>query len=122
MGGWAVAALLVISAVILLAMVAVSAYGAVALPQDARVPVHWLTSYGNYVSKRAGLTVWPMVGAVFEGFLLAVYSDLHLRDRLGGLVALTVSMCVVLAFQVGAVVHAQRRTRRPPSGPTAGHP
>lgn len=116
------AALLVISGVILLAMAAVSAYGAVALPRDARVPVHWLSSYGNYVSKRAGLLVWLAVGAVFEGFLLAVYPGRHLRDRPGGLVALTVSMRVVLAFQMGAVVHAQRRTRRPPSGPTAGHP
>ena len=101
---------LLLSGVILLAMVAVSTYGAVALPSDTCVRVHWPSSYGKGASKRAGLAVGPVAGEVFEGFLLVVYSDRHLRYRLGGLVALLVSMCILLAFETGAVA-ARRGTK-----------
>jgi hypothetical protein len=89
---------------------------------DARVRVRWPPSpYSKGASKRTGLTVWPVAGAVFEGFLLVVYADRHLRDRAGGLVALLVSMCILLAFQTGAVTAARRNTKTHPAD-TAGAP
>ena len=105
---------LLLSGVILLAMVAVSAYGAVTLPPDARVRVHWpRSSYGEGASKRTGLLIWPVAGVVFEGFLLAVYASSHLHDRTGGLVALLIAMCILLAFQTAAVAAARRKTKSP---------
>ena len=106
--------LLPLSGVILLAMAAVSAYGAVALPPDARIRVHWPRNpYSNGASKRTGLLVWPIAGAVFEGFLLAIYAGRHLRDRTGGLVALLIAMCILFAFQTAAVAAARRKTKSP---------
>jgi hypothetical protein len=55
---------LVIGGVILLAMIGVSWYGAVTLPGDARVPIHFGVSDNNFVPKRAGLVMHPAAGAV----------------------------------------------------------
>lgn len=44
-----------IGGVELLLMVLVSVYGAVTLPPDARIPLHWGGTYRNFTSKRAGL-------------------------------------------------------------------
>jgi hypothetical protein len=106
--------LLLLSGVILLTMIAVSAYGAVTLSPDARVWGHWPPSpFRKGASKAPGSRYSPSGGAVFEGFLLAVYADSRLRDRPGGLVALLVSVYILLAFQAGAVAAARRKTRNP---------
>ena len=45
-------AAIVIGALLLLAMVGISVYGAITLPSDARIPLHYgIGSYGNFASK-----------------------------------------------------------------------
>ena len=56
---------IVIGALLLLAMVAISVYGAITLPSDARIPLHYgIGSYGNFAPKTIGLIVWPVARAV----------------------------------------------------------
>jgi hypothetical protein len=106
-------ATLVIGGAVLLAMICVSWYGAVTLPSDARVPIHFGVSYNNFVPKRAGLVMHPAAGAVV--FLLFAFvrhghpandaSPKALPDVLP-----VVIMCVLLAVQIGAIRVARRRS------------
>ena len=106
-------AVLVIGGVILLAMVCVSWYGAVTLPSDARVPIHFGVSYNNFVSKRIGLVIHPAAGVVV--FLLSVFVG-HGHTANGGSskalphVFTVIVLCVLLAVQVGAIRVARRKS------------
>jgi hypothetical protein len=105
---------LVIGGVALLAMIAVARYGSVALPPDARIPVHWGGSYGNFVSKRTGLITWPAVAALIYG-MLAFAGQLKPShgNKSGDIIAyiaLPVVMCILLAAQAGAIMTARRRS------------
>jgi hypothetical protein len=74
---------LVVAGVLLLAMIAASGRGAVALPADARIPVHCGSAEHCFlVSKRAGLLIWPAVGAVLFGALGGITRS-SLAARLG---------------------------------------
>jgi hypothetical protein len=112
LGGAAVTAALVIDGVILLAMIGVSWYGAVTLPSDARVPIHFGGSYNNFVPKRIGLVIHPAAGAVV--FLLSVFVG-HGHTAYGAPskalphVFTVIILCVLLAVQVGAIMVARRR-------------
>ena len=106
-------AALVIDGVILLAMIGVSWYGAVTLPSDARVPIHFGGSYNNFVPKRIGLVIHPAAGAVV--FLLSVFVGHGHTANGGSSKALThvfsvIILCVLLAVQVGAVRVARRKS------------
>ena len=60
----------VIGGVLLLAMLAASGRAAAVLPADARIAIHCGSVEHCYlVSKRAGLVIWPAVGAVLFGAL-----------------------------------------------------
>jgi hypothetical protein len=104
---------LVIGGVILLAMIGVSWYGAVTLPGDARVPIHFGVSYNNFVPKRAGLVMHPAAGAVV--LLLLAFAS-HGNSANGASsralphVLPVIIMCVLLAVQVGAIRVARRRS------------
>jgi hypothetical protein len=90
----------VIGGVLLLAMLAASGRAAAVLPADARIAIHCGSVEHCYlVSKRAGLVIWPAVGAV----LFVVLGDWvpGVRD-----VLVPAVMCVALAFQVGAMIRA----------------
>ena len=57
----------------MLAMVVASGRAAVTLPAEARIPVHAGSVEHRYLaSKRAGLVIWPAVGAVLLGVVGAV--------------------------------------------------
>ena len=106
-------AALVVGGAVLLAMICVSCYGAVTLPSDARVPIHFGISYNYYVSKRVGLVMHPAVAAVV--FLLTAFvrhGNSANRASSGPLphVFPVIIMCVLLAAQVGAVWVARRRS------------
>jgi hypothetical protein len=64
-----VTAALAAGGTLLAVMIAISAYGAVTLPATARVPLHWAGGWGTYVGKRAGLIIWPVIGAVIQGLV-----------------------------------------------------
>jgi hypothetical protein len=112
-GGAAVTAALVISGVILLAMIGVSWYGAVTLPADARVPIHFGVSYNNFVSKRAGLIMHPAAGALI---FLIIGLVSHGQPATGTSshgpppVILPIIMCVLLVVQIGAIRVARRKS------------
>ena len=109
---------LVVGGVFLLAMIAASAWAAVALPADARIPIHCGSAEHCYLApKRAGLVIWPLVGAVSYGALggvgvssLAAGWEPGVRD-----VLVPAALCVVLGFQIGALMLALRRLMVTPS-------
>jgi hypothetical protein len=108
-----VTAALVIGGVVLLAMICISWYGAVTLPSDARVPIHFGISYNNFVPKRVGLVIHPAAGAVV--FLLSAVLS-HGNPAHGASsralphVFTVIILCVLLAVQVGAIRVARRRS------------
>ena len=106
-------AALVVGGAVLLAMICISCYGAVTLPSDARVPIHFGVSYNNFVPKRAGLVMHPAAGAVVFLLLFFVrHGNSANRASSGPLphVFPVIIMCVLLAVQVGAVWVARRRS------------
>jgi hypothetical protein len=100
---------LAVGGVLLAMMIAASGYAAIILPPDARIPLH----FGSHehvwlVGKRAGLVIWPALGAVLFGVLGGVSASGLAAGWVPGVrVALMPAvMCVVLGFQVGALVLA----------------
>ena len=107
-------AVIVIGALLLLAMVGISVYGAVTLPSDARIPLHYgIGSYGNFASKTVGLIVWPVGGAVIYGIFVGV-SEHAIKPNHGRAGPAPFIMLVVLllvaALQYGAISLARGRT------------
>ena len=90
-------------------MIAASGYAAIILPGDARIPLH-VGSHEHVflVSKRAGLFVWPAAGALLYGVLGGVSASSLASGWVPGVrdVLMPAAMCVVLGFQVGALVLA----------------
>jgi hypothetical protein len=111
-----VVASLVVGGVLLLAMIVASARGAVTLAADARIPVHCgSVEHCLLVSKRAGLIIWPTVGAVLFAVLGEIAGSSLAAGWVPGVrdVLVPAVLCVVLGFQAGALVLAARRA---PSG------
>lgn len=108
--GTGVTAALAAGGTLLAVMIALSWYGAVTLPADARVPVHWGFGWGNYRSKQFGLITWPVAGAV-SYLLLGVFgaslSHGH-REDLVAIVLMVVIMGMMAALQAGALAAARR--------------
>ena len=107
---------LVIGGVLLLAMVVASGRAAVTLPAQARIPVHVGSVEHRYLaSKRAGLVIWPAVGAVLFGVVGGITWSSLAADWVPGVrdVLTPAVMGVALAFQIGALALA----RRGPWGP-----
>lgn len=107
---------LVVGGVLLLAMIVASARGAVTLAADARIPVHCgSVEHCLLVSKRAGLIIWPTVGAVLFAVLGGIAGSSLAAGWVPGVrdVLVPAVLCVVLGFQAGALVLAGRRA---PSG------
>jgi hypothetical protein len=106
-----VVASLVIGGVLLLAMIAASGWAAAALTADARVPVHFGSDEHCYwVPKRSGLVIWPAAGAILYGILGGFSASGVASDWVPGVrdVLMPAVMCVVLGFQVGALVLARQ--------------
>jgi len=106
-----VVAALAVGGVLLAVMIAASGYAAVILPGDARIPLHFgSTEHVILMSKRAGLVVWPALGAVLFGVLGGVSASSLASDWVPGVrdVLMPAVMCVALGFQVGALVLAAR--------------
>jgi len=113
-----VLASLVIGGMLLLASVAASGWGAAVLPADARIPVHYGSAEHFYpASKRAGLLIWPAVGAVLYGVLGGIARSGMAAGWVPGFrdVLVPAVMVVVLAFQAGALILARRPPGRAPA-------
>lgn len=106
-----------IGGMLLLAMITTSGRAAVTLAQDARVPIHFGSDQHCYwVPKRAGLVIWPAAGALVYGVLGGVSASRAASSWVPGVrdVLMPAAMCVVLGFQVGALILA-RQHRQPAS-------
>jgi hypothetical protein len=104
-----VVAALAVGGVLLAVMIAASGYAAIILPEDARIPLHFGSHEHVFLmSKRAGLVIWPALGAVLFGVLGGVSASSLAADWVPGVrdVLMPAVMCVVLGFQVGALVLA----------------
>lgn len=102
-------AALAVGGVLLAVMIAASGYAAIILPADARIPLHFGSHEHVFLmSKRAGLVIWPALGAVLFGVLGGVSASSLAADWVPGVrdVLMPAVMCVVLGFQVGALVLA----------------
>jgi len=106
-----VVASLAVGGVFLLAMIAASVRAAIALPADARIALHFGSVEHCYrVPKRAGLVIWPAAGAVVFGVLGAIAASGLASDWVAGVrdVLVPAALCVLFAFQAGALVMAGR--------------
>jgi hypothetical protein len=104
-----VVAALAVGGVLLAVMIAASGYAAIILPGDARIPLHFGSHEHVFLmSKRAGLIIWPALGAVLFGVLGGISASNLAADWVPGVrdVLMPAVMCVVLGFQVGALVLA----------------
>jgi hypothetical protein len=111
---------LAVGGVLVLAMIAASGWAAVWLAADARIPIH----FGSpercvLVSKRVGLVIWPAAGAVLYGVVGGVCASVLASGWVPGVrdVLTPAVLCVVLGFQVGALVLARAGGREAPVGP-----
>jgi hypothetical protein len=106
-----VVASLIAGGVLLLAMIVASGRAAVTLPAQARVPIHFGSDEHVYLApKRAGLVIWPAVGAVLFGVVGGITGSSVAADWVPGVrdVLTPAVMCVALAFQIGALALARR--------------
>jgi hypothetical protein len=113
---------LAVSAAIVLAMIAVSGYGASVLPAHTRVPLHLgVASLSYWAPKRAALVIWPALGALVCGVVGAIMaSNAAYGWSPAGRETLTPAlMCILVTFQAGAIITA-RRTPAVSSAPQAG--
>ena len=99
---------LVIGGVVVLAMIAVSCYGWVTLPADARVPIHFGAGYNNFVPKGLGLVIHPAAGAVI--YLISVATTRNPAKAASAVYIFPVVMCVLLIVQIGAIKVARSRS------------
>jgi len=102
---------LAVGGVIMLAMIAASARGAVWLPPDAHIPVHCgSVERCFFVSKRTGLIIWPVIGAVLFAVLGGITKSSLAAGWVPGVrdVLVPAVLFVVFGFQVGALVLAGR--------------
>ena len=76
---------LVVGGVFLLAMIAASAWAAATLPAGARIAIHCGFPERCYLApKRAGLVIWPAVGAVVFGVFGGIAASSLAADWVAG--------------------------------------
>ena len=106
---------LAVGGLLVLAMIAVSARGWRTLPSDARVPVQrGLRGYRTYLSKPAGLVIWPASGIVIYGLYVGVFAEdlaTHYRGTGVSLLFLPV-LAGLIGAQMGALRAAAMSSRR----------
>ena len=107
-------AAIVIGVLLLLAMVGISVYGAITLPSDARIPLHYgIGSYGNFASKTVGLIMWPVGGAGDLRDIRRGVRARHQAEPLGAVpdtFIMVVVLVLVVALEYGAISLARGRT------------
>jgi len=102
---------LAVGGVLVLAMIAASARGAAGLAPDARIGIHCgSVEHCFFVSKRAGLIIWPALGAVLFAVLGGIIKSRLAAGWVPGVrdVLVPAVLVVVFGFQVGALVLAGR--------------
>jgi hypothetical protein len=98
-------AVLATGGVLLLAMIAVSVYGWVSLPADARVPIHFGVGYNNFVAKSVALVVYPAIGILVYVLFAA---NAHKSSKPSVAIISPIIMGVLVIVQLGAIRVARR--------------
>ena len=101
----------VVDAVLVVVMVCLSGWGALRLPPDARIPIHFgALSWHTSVPKAPGLVLWVAVGLVtyLAGGVLTSPHAGDVTARFG----LTIALGTILLTQAVAVGLAVARNRR----------
>jgi hypothetical protein len=107
-----VTAALAVSGILALAMIVAAVLAAVVLPAGARIPLHFGSAERCYlVPKPAGLVIWPAAGVLVCGVLGGIAASGLAADWVPGVryVLGPAAMCVLLAFEVGALLLARER-------------
>jgi hypothetical protein len=94
----------------LIAMILLSVYGAMRLPPDARVPLHWGGRWGNFQSKQRALIAYPVIGVALFVLLAVIGLTLSANSKSAfspGLF-LPIVLCLILLTQVRAIDQARR--------------
>lgn len=105
--------LAVAGGVALLAMAAISVWGAIALPPGSRVPLHHgLGGWNNWRSKKVALVAWPAIGVFLYALLLTATSRPHVSGKAAPAVIAPVAMVIVALAYYGAVRTAIRESGR----------
>jgi hypothetical protein len=103
---------LVIGGFLLAVMIGISCYGAVSLPPDARIPLHYgIGSYNNFASKKIGLILWPAAGALLFAVFTAASVHAIKPNHPGGsapAIIAPIVLAVIAATQWGAISIARR--------------
>src|SRR5580692_1394225 len=108
-----VMASLAVTGMFALAMIIAAARAAVALPAEARIPLHLGSVERCYlVPKRAGLVIWPAAGLAVAGVLGGIAASSLAAGWVPGVryVLTPAATGVLLAFEVGALVARERET------------
>jgi hypothetical protein len=105
----------------LLAMILLSVYGAMKLPPEARVPLHWGGRWGNFSTKRAGLIAYPVIGASLFVLLavVALTVSTNSKSAFSPGIFLPIVLCVILLTQVRAIDQARRAETEAEAGTTS---
>ncbi len=104
---------LIIGGALLLAMICVSLYGAVALPAGAQMPVHFGGGgYNRWVAKNTALILHPAAGAVVYAIIVVAVQEHKTHGGLGAAAGLSIALGVLLVAQIGALIVALSRNRR----------
>lgn len=104
--------LVVAGGVVVLALVAMSVYGAVKLPPGSLVPVHHgLGGYNNWQPKKFALVIWPAGGVIVYAVLLAATSSASSSGKVTPAVIAPVAMLVLAVSYYYALRAALREGR-----------
>jgi hypothetical protein len=112
---------LVIGGLLLAVMIGISCYGAVSLPSDARIPLHYgIGSYNNFAAKTTALILWPAGGAVLFALLAALSVHAIKPNHPGGgasggvpAIIMPIALAIIVATQWGAISLAKKNAAVP---------
>ena len=108
---------IVIGGLLLAVMIGISCYGAVSLPSDARIPLHYgIGSYNNFASKTTALILWPAIGALLFALLTAVSLHAIKPNHPGGgapAIIAPIALAIIAATQWGAISVARKNAATP---------
>ena len=107
----------VIGGLLVAVMIGISCYGAVSLPSDARIPLHYgIGSYNNFASKNIALILWPALGALLFALLTAISLHAIKPNHHGGgppAIIAPIVLVIIAATQWGAISVARRNAATP---------
>jgi len=99
------------SGIVVLALVAISIYGARTLPPGSMVPVHHgIGGWNNWQPKKLALIIWPATGVLVFGILIAASSSASSSGKTTPAVIAPIVLLVIAFSYYGAIRAAIRQS------------